>query len=160
MLTKEFSPQSHLISIHFSVPFFPHYFSATENVHVFCYLHTCISSSLKNPSRKLSVSFVNSVDSVKPVFAMCKATLLKIRYLLSLSFFLFYSLSPFLSFPLFFLLVLLPFSLLLSLFRLSLLLDFYSLRSRSASNISEKGNEDTGTQCALNRSLDRSLSRH
>lgn len=38
-------------------------------------------------------------------------------------------------------------------FRLSLFLDFSSLRPRSASNVPERRTEDTGTQCALNRSL-------
>lgn len=50
----------------------------------FYHLHIrIISSFLENPSRRLSVPF--TADSAEPVFAMCKAALLKIRYLLSLS---------------------------------------------------------------------------
>lgn len=93
---------------------------------------------------------VDSVDSVKPVFAMCKAALLKIRYLLSLSlslssstlFYLRFSPFPLFSFS---------FSLVLSLALLpSYLLPFVSLslslfsRSvlRSASKVPEKSEEE------------------
>lgn len=174
-MPKGIFTSKHLISIYFSVPFFSHYFSATgTNVHVSLLSTYVFLLPLKTPHESYrfpsySVDSVDSVDSVKPVFAMCKAALLKIRYLLSLSFFLYSSVSLFLSFLAVSLFLsywsfLSPFFL-STLFRLSLLLDFYSLGSRSASNVPEKGNEDTGTQCALNRSLGndrfrRSLSRH
>lgn len=100
-MAKGLFTSKHLISIYFSVPFFSHYFSATgTNVHVSllsAYVFLLPLKTLDESYRFPSYS-MDSVDSVKPVFAMCKAALLKIRYLLSLSFFLYSPLSLFLSF--------------------------------------------------------------
>lgn len=143
------------ISIYFSALFFSHCLSTTGiNVHVSLlsariYIYTYFSS-LKNPWRKLSVSFVlrglgeTGFCDVQSGAAKNKISSRSLLLRSPLSSFL--SLSLVLSLALF----------LSTFFRLSLFLDFYSPRSR-AFRFERFAEEERGyqnAQCALDRSLD------
>lgn len=167
--SKGISTSKCLISIYFFVPFFSHSISATEtDVYVFCYLYTYFFLPQKPLAKAIGFlrTLVDCVDSVKPVFAVCKAALLKIRCLLSLSFSipfylcfsLFLSLLRFISvsllrpFPLSFSLALLfsrPSSLLPS--YVSLFLDFDSLHVPLRTFQRRRMKIPDRARCALNR---------